>query len=69
MSESALYGGYSTVTRDQTRTLFSQTMGYVALTTALFGSPYTHIITLTLVIIALASMPQGLFGDAGVKTV
>jgi modulator of FtsH protease len=37
MSESALYGGYGTVTRDQTRTLFAQTMGYVALTTALFA--------------------------------
>ena len=40
-----------------------------ALTTALFGSPYTHIITFTLVIIALASMPHGLFGYAGVKKV
>jgi len=32
------YGGYSSVlTRDQTRSLFSQTMGYVALTAALFA--------------------------------
>ena len=32
------YGGYSGVlTRDQTRSLFSQTMGYVALTAALFA--------------------------------
>ena len=31
------YGGYGTLTRDQTRTLFSQTMGYVALTAALFA--------------------------------
>jgi uncharacterized protein len=32
------YGGYSDVlTRDQTRSLFSQTMGYVALTAALFA--------------------------------
>jgi len=33
------YGGYSGVlTRDQTRSLFSQTMGYVALTAALFAA-------------------------------
>jgi uncharacterized protein len=37
MSNAALYGGYGAVTRDQTRTLFAQTMGYVALTTALFA--------------------------------
>jgi len=32
------YGGYGALTRDQTRTLFSQTMGYVALTSALFAA-------------------------------
>jgi FtsH-binding integral membrane protein len=33
------YGGYGpALTRDQTRTLFSQTMGYVALTAALFAA-------------------------------
>ncbi len=38
MSNSALYGGYSGATsRDQARTLFSQTMGYVALAAALFA--------------------------------
>jgi len=41
MNSSAAYGGhggYATLTRDQTRTLFSQTMGYVALTAALFAA-------------------------------
>lgn len=42
MSSPAAYGGYGgytgSMTRDQTRTLFSQTMGYVALTTALFAA-------------------------------
>ena len=42
MSTSAAYGGYGgsgygTLTRDQTRSLFSQTMGYVAVTAALFA--------------------------------
>jgi uncharacterized protein len=37
MSNAALYGGYAG-TRDETRTLFSKTMGYVALTTALFAA-------------------------------
>jgi uncharacterized protein len=37
MSDSALQGGYGTISRDQTHTLFSQTMGYVALTAALFA--------------------------------
>jgi branched-chain amino acid transport system permease protein len=37
--------------------------------TALFGSPYTHILTFTVVIIVLALMPNGLFGRAGVKKV
>jgi branched-chain amino acid transport system permease protein len=37
--------------------------------TALFGSPYTHILTFTVVIIVLALMPTGLFGRAGVKKV
>jgi branched-chain amino acid transport system permease protein len=40
-----------------------------ALITAVFGSPYTYIVTFTLVIIALACMPHGLFGRAGVKKV
>jgi branched-chain amino acid transport system permease protein len=40
-----------------------------ALITALFGSSYTHIVTFTLVIIALACMPHGLFGRAGVHKV
>lgn len=40
-----------------------------ALITALFGSPYTQIVTFTLVIIALAGMPHGLLGRAGVKKV
>ena len=44
MSNPAAYGGYGNygdyggvLTRDQTRSLFSQTMGYVALTAALFA--------------------------------
>jgi branched-chain amino acid transport system permease protein len=40
-----------------------------ALITALFGSPYTNVVTFTLVIIALTCMPHGLFGHAGVKKV
>jgi branched-chain amino acid transport system permease protein len=40
-----------------------------ALITALFGSPYTNVVTFTLVIIALAWMPHGLFGRASVKKV
>ena len=40
-----------------------------SLVTALFGSPYTHILTFTVVIIVLAMMPNGLFGRAGVKKV
>jgi branched-chain amino acid transport system permease protein len=40
-----------------------------ALITALFGSPYTNVVTFTLVIIALACMPHGLFGRARVKRV
>jgi branched-chain amino acid transport system permease protein len=40
-----------------------------ALITALFGSPYTNVVTFTLIIIALACMPHGLFGCAGVKRV
>ena len=42
MSNPAAYGGYGGytgyMTRDQTRTLFSHTMGYVALTSALFAA-------------------------------
>ena len=39
VSNSALYGGYSGATSpSQTRTLFSQTMGYVALAAALFAA-------------------------------
>ena len=42
MSNPATYGGYGyyggALTRDQTRGLFSQTMGYVALTAALFAA-------------------------------
>jgi uncharacterized protein len=39
VSDSALYGGYGGVTTQyQTRTLFSQTMGFVALTAALFAA-------------------------------
>jgi branched-chain amino acid transport system permease protein len=40
-----------------------------ALVTAFLGSTYTQIVTFTLVIIALASMPHGLFGRAGVQKV
>ena len=40
-----------------------------SLITALFGSPYTHILTFTVVILVLALMPNGLFGRAGVKKV
>ena len=37
--------------------------------TALLGSAYTQILTFTLVIVALAIMPNGIFGRAGVKKV
>jgi branched-chain amino acid transport system permease protein len=37
--------------------------------TALLGSAYTQILSFTLVIVALAIMPNGLFGRAGVKKV
>jgi branched-chain amino acid transport system permease protein len=37
--------------------------------TALLGSAYTQILTFTLVIVALAFMPNGLFGRAEVKKV
>jgi branched-chain amino acid transport system permease protein len=40
-----------------------------ALITALLGSAYTQILTFTLVIVALALMPNGLFGRAEVKKV
>lgn len=40
-----------------------------ALITAIFGSPYTQIVIFTLIIIALAAMPDGLFGKAAVKKV
>jgi branched-chain amino acid transport system permease protein len=40
-----------------------------ALIIALFGSPYTHVVTFTLVILALATRPHGLFGRAGVTRV
>jgi branched-chain amino acid transport system permease protein len=40
-----------------------------SLITALFGSPYTHILTFSVVIVALAIMPNGLFGRAKVKKV
>jgi branched-chain amino acid transport system permease protein len=40
-----------------------------ALITALLGSAYTQILTFTLVIVALALMPNGIFGRAGVKKV
>ena len=40
-----------------------------ALVTALLGSSYTQIVTFTLVIIALALKPNGLFGRAEVKKV
>ena len=39
------------------------------LVTALLGSSYTQIVTFTLVIVALALRPNGLFGRAGVKKV
>ena len=37
MSESLSYGGYGTVARDRTRTLFGQTMWYVAATAGFFA--------------------------------
>ena len=40
-----------------------------ALITSLLGSAYTQILTFGLVIVALAFMPNGLFGSAGVKKV
>ena len=40
-----------------------------ALVTAFSGSAYTQIVTFTLVIVALAVMPNGLFGRAAVKKV
>ena len=40
-----------------------------ALITALLGSTYTQILSFALVIVALAVMPNGLFGRAGVKKV
>ena len=40
-----------------------------ALITALIGSTYTQILTFALVIVALAIVPNGLFGRAGVKKV
>jgi branched-chain amino acid transport system permease protein len=40
-----------------------------SLITALLGSNYTHILTFALVIVALAAMPNGLFGRAEVKKV
>lgn len=40
-----------------------------ALVTATLGSGFTHIITFGLVIVALAIMPNGLFGRAGVRKV
>jgi len=40
-----------------------------SLTTALLGSAYTQIVTFTLVIVALALMPNGLFGHAELKKV
>jgi branched-chain amino acid transport system permease protein len=40
-----------------------------ALITALLGSTYTHLLSFTLVIIALALMPNGLFGRAEVKKI
>jgi branched-chain amino acid transport system permease protein len=40
-----------------------------ALITALIGSTYTQILTFALVIVALALMPDGLFGRAAVKKV
>jgi branched-chain amino acid transport system permease protein len=40
-----------------------------ALVTTLLGSTYTQIVTFTLVIVALALRPNGLFGSAGVQKV
>lgn len=40
-----------------------------SLITGLFGSPYTYILTFSVVIVALAIMPNGLFGRARVKKV
>jgi branched-chain amino acid transport system permease protein len=40
-----------------------------SLITALLGSDYTHILSFSLVIVALALMPNGLFGRAEVKKV
>ena len=40
-----------------------------ALITSYAGSSYTNIVTFTLVIVALAAKPQGLFGQAAVKKV
>ena len=40
-----------------------------SLITALLGSAYTQILTFTLVIVALALMPHGLFGRAALKKV
>jgi branched-chain amino acid transport system permease protein len=40
-----------------------------SLVTALLGSAYTQIVTFTLVIVALAAMPNGLFGRAELKKV
>ena len=40
-----------------------------ALITAFLGSAYTQILSFTLVIVALALMPNGLFGRAEVKKV
>jgi branched-chain amino acid transport system permease protein len=40
-----------------------------SLVTALLGSAYTQIVTFTLVIVALAAMPNGLFGHAELKKV
>ncbi len=42
---------------------------FEALITAFLGSSYTQILTFTLVILALAIRPHGLFGKAGVKKV
>ena len=40
-----------------------------ALVTAFFGSTYTQIVAFTVVILALAAMPNGLFGRAAAKKV
>jgi branched-chain amino acid transport system permease protein len=40
-----------------------------ALVTALLGSVYTQIVVFTVVILALAVMPNGLFGRAAVNKV